>query len=100
MKIKAFRSASFLQKSPLPTIVKVSHSEVPEEPLLKLCDLGKREKRKKQGKKGKEKDSSLLLPLKKWSKVGLKHQMRQFRHKAQLTGKRGSSQVRTSVSAG
>lgn len=97
MKIKAFSTASFLQKSPLPTTVKVSHSEVPEELLLELCDLGKRQKRKKEIRKEKEKDSSLLLSLKKWSKVGLKHQMRQFRHKAQLTKKVGSTQVRTSV---
>lgn len=59
MKIKAFSSASFLQKSPLPTTDKDSHSEVPEEPLLKFCDLGKEQKRKKLGKKKGEKKRQL-----------------------------------------
>lgn len=39
--------------------MKVSHSEVPEEPLLKLCDLGKRQKRKRQGKKEGERERQL-----------------------------------------
>lgn len=59
MKIQAFSSASFLYKSPLPTTVKVSHREIPEEPLLKLSDLGKRQKRKKQGKKEGERERQI-----------------------------------------
>lgn len=59
MEIKAFSFASFLPNSPLPTTVKVSHSEVPEKPLLKLYDLGKRQKRKKQGKKEGERERQL-----------------------------------------
>lgn len=76
----------------LPTTVKVSHSKVPKNTLLKLCDLGRRQKRETR-KEGKRKKKTAYLLSEKEQQGGIKALDESTDTKAQVTDRTGSSHI-------